>query len=188
MDLSLTAPWLLALEIISVLFNLLFILYLTLEDRRCWWYGFLGSMSGAWLFWEQNYKAESMLYLFYAAMAVYGYMIWQTDERLHIRRLKTTWHLLILFLGSLAALGLGKAVNAYGSDRPYFDAFSTSFGIIATFLEVYKLLSAWIYWIILNLFTVWLYAVKGMWIYAVLMLVYALLAVNGFFSWQKKLS
>ena len=85
------------------------------------------------------------------------------------------------------AYSLGVFMQSVKADKPFYDAFSTVFGVAATFLEMYKFISGWVYWIALNVFTIWLYAVKGLWVYACLMVVYSILSVYGLRKWSLKL-
>ena len=70
---------------------------------------------------------------------------------------------------------------------PYADAFSTAFSFLATYMEAKKIISTWYFWIILNTFSVWLYWSRGLEVYALLMIVYAVLSVVGLLAWRKSL-
>ena len=177
---------LLLLEVGSVAGNIAFLLLLTKERLSAWLWGILGSLLGAMLFYQQDLFSETLLYLFYAAMGVYGWLHWkQKASGLKVQTLSLRIHAALLIGGSLITWQLGSAMDRLGADRSYYDAFSTVFGIIATFLEVNKVLSGWLYWIVLNAFSIWLYASKGLVIYALLMACYTYLSVQGFRSWKK---
>lgn len=179
----------LTLEILSVVFNLVFIVLLTKEKRLCWIFGVLGSISGALLFYLQNYYSETLLYLFYAVLGAYGWLLWnQKAKELAIKKLKRFWHWIIILGGLMATMLLGFIMSNLKADKPYYDAFSTVFGVMATFLELHKYLSGWLYWIGLNLFSIWLYAVKDLWVYAALMIVYTALSVFGYWKWSQRLA
>ena len=51
-------------------------------------------------------------------------------------------------------------------------------------LATRKWISNWIYWIVIDLVSVWLYWSRDLEIYALLMLIYALMAVYGYYSWR----
>ena len=175
------------LEWTSVLLNVVFILLLTKEKAICWLFGILGSLSGALLFYYQNYYSECLLYLFYAAVGIYAWNLWaKPQQNLVIKRLKGTSAYVFIGLGILLSYPLGRLGDFFNGDKPYYDAFSTAFGILATFLEMYKYLSAWLFWVVLNVFSIWLYASKELWVYAGLMLFYSVLSVNGYVQWRKK--
>ena len=65
------------------------------------------------------------------------------------------------------------------------DALTTTFSFAATFLEVRKVLHAWLYWIVINLVTVWLYQDRTLDIYAALIGLYSVLSVVGFLRWLR---
>jgi nicotinamide mononucleotide transporter len=177
------------LEISSVILNLLFIYFLMEEKRICWWFGIAGSILSGILFFRLNLYSEAILFAFYVLIGLYGWLVWkQKSNRFLIRELKTVQHAMLLAIGTLGFFILGRAMDSLKADKAYFDAFSTVFGIIASFLEIYKIRSAWIYWILLNLFSTWLYASKAVWIYAGLMLLYSYLSLVGFIDWNQKFS
>ena len=66
-----------------------------------------------------------------------------------------------------------------------FDAFTTTFSFIATYMEITKVLEAWGYWLILNLASIWLYQDRNLDIYALLIGIYSIMSVWGFITWQK---
>ena len=55
-------------------------------------------------------------------------------------------------------------------------------------MEVHKVISAWIVWIVINLVTIGMYSVKSLDYYALLMAVYAILSVIGYVQWKKELN
>jgi nicotinamide mononucleotide transporter len=155
----------------------------------CWIYGIIGSSTGAYLFYESAYYSEAMLYLFYAIIGVYAFYFWykKANEQFKIKRMQTPMLLGLLAIGSLGTFGLGYLSKMVEGDRPFFDAFSSSFGIIATFLEMNKYLISWVFWIVLNLYSIWLYGVKDLNLMAIQMIVYTVLSIYGLMEWSKKL-
>lgn len=93
----------------------------------------------------------------------------------------------VLIGGVVASLGLGYLMSKTDASKPYFDALSSVFGVVATFLELYKYLISWIFWIFLNGYTVWLYELKELDFLAIQMILYTLLSVYGYYQWSKKL-
>jgi nicotinamide mononucleotide transporter len=179
---------LLILEIISVLFNIAFLVLLTKELKQCWIYGIIGSLVGAYVIYKNGYYSESILYLFYAIVGVYGYFYWDrhTDD-FQIKRSSLIQVLGIVVLGAATTFGLGYLMSHTDADRPYYDAASTAFGIIATFLELYKYFVAWGLWIVINGYTVWLYGLKDLNFFAFQMIIYTLLSIYGLYTWHQKI-
>jgi nicotinamide mononucleotide transporter len=52
-------------------------------------------------------------------------------------------------------------------------------------MEVKKVLETWIYWIVLNLASIWLYMDRSLDIYAGLICVYAVVSVWGLIQWTR---
>ena len=91
-------------------------------------------------------------------------------------------------MGILLSLGLGYTFTSYtDADKPYLDATTTIFSFIASILEARKILSAWIYWIVINGVTVGLYFSKSLDIYAAVMVIYFVMSVVGYREWKNDL-
>lgn len=196
------------LEIGAVFFNILFLAFLIREKRVCWIYGVVASLLSVALFlsMEKPLYSESILYVFYALFGVYGWLNWGKKgtgdrgteivpdnngldevEEIPIREWGARQHVVAILIGAVGMLGLGYFFSTRtDADVPYADAFSTSFSFVATYMEANKILSGWIYWIVLNGFTVWLYAYKDAFLYSALMAVFAVLSGVGFLRWRKK--
>ena len=176
------------IEWTAVFSNLLFIILIIKEFRIGWIFGILGSALSVALFISAKLYSESILYLFYVGMGVYGWLSWKggNGKNLPISEWKLTRHIKLFGAFILISFGLGYAFK-YQTDAelPFADAFSTAFSFLATYLEAKKVLSAWIYWFFLNAFSVWLYQTRGLEVYALLMVLYALLSVIGYRQWRK---
>lgn len=179
----------LVIEILATSANLVFIILLIREKILCWPFGIAGSLLSIYLFIDARLYSEAFLYLFYALMGVWGWLRWhrQLEENNNpIIRWGLSRHLRILLAGSALALGLGFSVQFFSdAERPLFDAFTTTFSFIATYMEITKVLEAWGYWLILNLASIWLYQDRNLDIYALLIGIYSIMSVWGFITWQK---
>jgi len=179
----------LIVEILATTANLIYIVFLIKEKIICWPFGIVGSALSVYLFMDARLYSEALLYLFYAMMGCWGWLRWhrrlEQDDNPVIR-----WHLNFhsraIVLTCAAALGLGYSAQYFtDAERPFFDAFTTAFSFLATYMEITKVLETWIYWIILNLASIWLYQDRDLDIYAVLIGFYSVLSVWGFISWRK---
>ena len=182
--------YLLIIELVSVLFNLLFLYLYILEKKSCWIYGVLGSLTGAFIVYSSNLYSETLLYLFYALMGGFALVIWHTKsaETFLIKSMKPKSVLGVVVTGILLALGLGFAMSNTNADKPYVDAFSTIFGVIATFLEIYKYHIAWSFWIAINIYSFGLYISSDLFFYAAQSILYTIMSIYGLVAWQKKLN
>ena len=81
----------------------------------------------------------------------------------------------------------GTSYTCTAATSPYLDALTTIFSFFATYLEAKKILSAWIYWIIINGLTIGLYLTKGLDIYSTLSVIYFVMSFVGYVKWKKEL-
>lgn len=175
------------LEIIGVLLSLVYIVLMMRQNIWCWLFGILGSLLSIAIFIEAKLYSESILYAFYVAVGVYGWVKWHTKDHkgIPIKRWSIINHVITILAGALGGLGLGYFFSTQSdAESPFFDAFTTSFSFVASFLEAHKILSSWIYWITLNMMTIYLYASKEIYMYAAYSAVLSILSVVGFIRWQ----
>lgn len=177
------------IEILATACGLLYIILLIQEKIHCWVFGICGSLLSVYLFIVTKLYSEAFLYSYYVVMGIWGWVHWASRERAHdnpIVRYRAQDHLLIMSVAALGALALGTFfASTSDAQRPYIDAFTTSFSFAATYMQVKKVLENWYYWIVLNIVSIWLYMDRSLDIYAMLIFVYAGLSVFGLYQWLR---
>lgn len=126
-------------------------------------------------------------------MGFYGYYSWNKNKpnnnlTLAVSEKTIGFHLMAIVSSTLTAICLGWYFENYSDAKsPYLDALTTIFSFFATYLEAKKILSAWIYWIIINGLTIGLYFTKGLDIYSALSVIYFVMSFVGYVKWKKTL-
>lgn len=168
------------------------ILYVMLAAKRmimCWLFAFIGSALFVYLCYIGELYIESILQLFYVAMAVVGWIYWKKSEtdRLEIKTWTLNQHgINIIISGAVAAL-LGYLFSTYTNQaNPYVDAFTTCYSLSATFMVTKKVLGNWVYWIIIDIVSIYLYAQRDYHLTAVQYVIFTVIAVFGFMVWLKQ--
>lgn len=177
------------IEWTAVFCNVLYVVLAWYQKKICWLFGGIGSLLSVYYFQHEDVRlySESGLYLFYTVIAIYGWWKWSRPEDSRINKISGWNHLLVVLSGTALAWGLSLFTSAYtDAARPLADSLSTVFGIIATFLTIRKVLSNWLYWIIIDLFSIWLYLTREAEIYALQMVLFTILAIYGHFQWRKE--
>ncbi len=176
------------LECFASALGLLFIILLIKENIWCWFFGILSSAGNVVLMYQSQLYSESVLYVFYIFIGFYGWYKWQdtSEDKLVITKARPYQHVIIVAIGLILGLSLGTFEKNHlaNSFRPFADAFSTIFSVLATVMEAQKWLSAWLYWIVINAFSVWLYYDRGIKVESLLMVVYFLLSIWGYIQWK----
>jgi nicotinamide mononucleotide transporter len=173
----------------AVVFSLLYVFLAAKQNRWCWVFGGLSSLISILIFIMVRLYVESLLYGFYVLMAGYGWIAWtQTSlSEKPIREISFALHVVTIAVGLFGAAVLYYVFANYTqAARPMLDSLTTSFSIITTFMVVKKILSNWLYWVVINALSVYLYWSRGLDVYAVLMALYTALAVYGFVQWNRE--
>ena len=163
------------------------------EKKICWLFGIAGSLISIYLFYSTKLYSEAILYIYYVLVGIYGYWVWnkaeETDAKLPITDIKWLSIGSILLLGSALSWGLGFVLDRYtDAESAYLDAHTTIFSFIASYLEARKILSAWLFWIVINGVTIYLYLSKDLDIYSVLTFVYFIASFIGYYVWRRQFS
>ena len=178
-----------SIELIAVGFNVAYVVLAWYQQKLCWVFGAIGSALSVYYFQHEDIRlySEAGLYAFYVLIAIYGWWIWSRPDTAKIQTLPARKHLVIIVSGLLLA-GMLSGLTGQFTDaaRPFADSLSTVFGVIATFLTIKKVLSNWIYWIVIDLFSVWLYLARHSEIYAAQMFLFSVLSVYGYYQWRKE--
>ena len=174
----------LALEISSALLNGGYALGLAIGRRWAWPLGFLGTLAGVAVLFDAKLYAESLLNLGYAVLAVFGWVRWGRTEFKPAVGRRTNDFIMAAGLALATAYLMNAATD---NPRPLADGIMFAGGILGTWWQVKRERLNWIIWITLNGIGVWLYADRGLWVYAAYSAVMAGVSVWGWFSWAEPL-
>ena len=82
---------------------------------------------------------------------------------------------------------LGFYLSIYSTAKmPIIDSFTTVFSVIATYMVTKKVLENWLYWIVIDIVSVYLYFSRDLQLTSLLFVIYTIVAIFGYFSWKKK--
>lgn len=180
-------------EAIAVALAIAYIVFAIKESLWCWPAAFLSTAIYTWLFWEVSLFMESVLNVYYMAMAVYGFWYWQAlRDNTHNTKPVESWslkrHCWIIGLSTLGSIALGYVMATYTQAHfPWLDAATTVFAVVTTWLVAQKVLENWLYWIVIDAASIYLYIQKDLMLTAALFLLYIVLAAIGYLRWQDSL-
>ena len=175
-----------ALEWIAVCSSIIYVILAARKLIYCWLFAFISSALYVYICLSANLYLESVLQLFYVVMAVVGFLLWNKSESEDIIKWPAKYHVINLSLSTLTVLLFGYLFSVYTDQaNPYVDASTTVFSLVATFMVTKKVLENWIYWIIIDAVSVYLYFSRDLHLTAVLFVIFTVLAIVGYVSWNK---
>ena len=185
-------------EIVAVLASLTYVILATREHRGCWPAAMLGSTIYVIVFFQYQLYMDSALNIFYVVMAIYGWLMWknsQTEidfvaaaskEKTNIKKWRGIKHInaiaIIILLSAFSGFYLDNYTNAA---YPYLDSLTTWSSFLATWMVVNKILETWLYWIVIDAASIYLYINKELYFTALLFGLYVIIATYGYLHWKK---
>ena len=173
------------LELTAVITGLLYLGLITIKKRAGWIFGCISSLIYMVLCFQQNLFLQSGLQIIYLILGVYGYMNWNKSTNSIIRTVSRKYHFLIIFIGGITSFFLGILMSQTNQQNPYLDALITIFSIIATLLTTKSILENWIYWIVINLLAICLFALQEMHLTVLLFLINTIGSFFGYINWKR---
>ena len=190
------------LEYFGVLTGLLYLLLEIRQHRAMWVVGFLTSLVYVFVFFFSKIYADMGLNIYYVAISIYGFWQWTRKKAINEEKINQnapaneailyrnmTFSLftgIILAILAIYALIYYILYNFTDSPIPAGDAFTTAVGIVATWMLARRIIEHWIFWIIVNCVSVYLYYLRGLYPTMCLYICYAILAAVGLYTWKKK--
>ncbi len=172
------------------------ILYLFLAIKQniwCWVAGFFSTFIYTILFFDALLLMDSFLNLYYLLMSIYGWYSWKytnkliEKEKLEISKLSLKTNLSSILILTCLSIILGYIMDNYTQAQyAYLDTFTTIFAIFSTFLLAKKILENWLYWIVIDTVSIYIYINKGFYLTTILFIIYTILAFIAYINWKKE--
>lgn len=170
----------------AVALGVVYVLLIMRRNRWGWLAGGISSSILTVLAVRAHLPMQALLQLSYVLAAVYGWWRWVPDSaQQRIGLWHWRGHGLALVASVLVSLGLARLLAREGySAWPFLDSLVACLGLFATWLLARVYLENWLYWIAIDSLSVYLFAVQGLTVTALLFVFYLAIAVQGFRSWR----
>jgi nicotinamide mononucleotide transporter len=173
-------------EIFGVVTAILYLVLAMFRRRSCWIVSFVSSLAFFPVFLASRLYMDAALQLYFGVMAVDGYRRWGGDASVSPVQLPSSRHL----VGSGAVIVTTVVVGALLSRftdaaQPFADSFVATGSVWATYLTTRMVRENWLYWIVINVVAVWVFAHQGLYGTSFLMALYGVLAFVGYVQWRR---
>ncbi len=179
-------------EAAAVLLAIAYLLLAIRQNLACWPAAIASAAIYTILMYQAGLYMESALQLFYIGMAIYGWFHWSRggsrDSQLPVTVWPPAFHLPPIAAIVALSLASGYLLDHYSAAAfPYVDSFTTWGAIVTTWMVARKVLQNWHYWFVIDSVSVYLYVQRGLYLTALLFVVYLLLILVGYRSWRQSL-
>jgi nicotinamide mononucleotide transporter len=176
-------------EAVSVALGLAYAVLAIRKSRWCWVAGGLGSAIAIYLSLVTRLPMQAALNVYYVVISIYGWWHWTREEKSQGTLAVTTWpirwHLAacagVVLISAVTARWLAHTQAAW----PFLDSLTTWGSLYATWLEARVKLENWLYWICIDSVLGFLFAAQGLYLFALLSVLYLGFSAVGFIRWLK---
>jgi nicotinamide mononucleotide transporter len=179
-----------ALEAVAALLGLLYVTLIVRRQRAGWIAGAVSSAIYVYLAYAARLPMQALLQAWYVLMGVYGWYSWTRNaaqEGGRIRLWRPGRHLLaiagIVAVSALTARLLAAETHAAW---PWIDSLTTWTSVFATWLVTRMHLENWLYWMVNDLLTVFLFGAQSHPLTALLYVIFLGFSVAGFLAWRRQ--
>ena len=176
------------IEALAVVFSVLYVVLAAKQNIWCWSAAAISVILYIYICFTAQLYPETGLQIFYLLMAFYGFFQWnKNDGKLEIAKWTINKHLLFILTGAIIAFLMGFYFATFTSSKmPIIDSFTTVFSIIATYMVTKKVLANWLYWIVIDAVSIYLYFSRDLHLTSFLFIAYTIIAIFGYFHWLKQ--
>lgn len=177
-------------EALAVVLAIAYLLLAMRENIACWYVAFASAAIYTALFWDVGLLMESVLNIYYVGMAIFGWYQWRLGGGEHKGIRIHTWSFRRHIVAG-CSIALATALTGYFLARttsaalPYLDSFTTWSSVLITYMVARKVLENWLYWIVVDGVSIYLYVNRGLLLTALLFAGYVVIACFGFVEWRK---
>ncbi len=179
---------------IALISGVIYVILAAREQSACWLFGIVSCICIAWDdFFSFQLYADGVLQLIYVGLGVMGLYKWrfggQEQSQLSISEYPVRRHLIVITGSILISVPVSYLLLTYtDASFGFVDVLTTILSLYATWLLINKILSNWLYWIVIDAVYVYLFYKTGGMLVALLYLIYFAVSIFGYFGWRMKRS
>ena len=155
--------------------------------------GFIQTVTYLVLAWQNQFYGEVLENLFYFVTMIWGIFVWKKNEVTNedgtqdvLAKKFTPIQWVFSIAGTIVAtLVMGRWLDSIGSAQAYTDAATNIMAVFAQLLMVWRYREQWIWWFVIDVFCIKLWAVAGNWSMVAMYIAWTANTIYGFVNWSK---
>ena len=180
-------------ELVGVVTGILGVWLTTRQKIWCWPVGLVSVVAFIVVFFRAKLYAAMGLQFVYVALIGYGWYSWlyggEGHLSLRVSRLPRRLLAFLALIGAGASLAIGFWLGRSTDEAlPYLDGFTSSFSLVAQWMQARKYLENWLVWVVVDVVYVGMSLSQGLTLTAGLYLIYICLALLGLRGWRRSMA
>ena len=166
------------LEIISLIFNLLCVIFCGLKKKIGWSFGILGCITLGILYTINFIFGQMFLTLIFLGLSIVGRIEWNVEQLEITSNNKSSVYFIFLSIITISIFYLEKEI---------IDIILVVFSLIANYLLIKRVTQSWIIWSFVNIWSIYFFYQYELYYISFM---YSLFFINStitYFKWKKKL-
>lgn len=178
------------LEIVGVIVGAI---YLWLEYRASiylWIASIIMPAIYLFVFYDAGLYADTAINIYYLIIAIYGWYAWKRgnpdNQELSITHISTRQAITMVALYVVMQVAISLVlIHLTDSDVPWFNGLTSALSIVGMWMLARKWIEQWIVWAVVDILSAGLYCYKGLYLTALLYVIYAIIAFFGYRKWRQ---
>ena len=181
-----------AIELVAIGLMITCFVLAARENPWCWPAAFTSFVLLSISYQHRLAYFEFGMNLGFAILSLYGWREWNSISNTRLGRSIILWklskHLLLFGSGLILAGATGFMISINTNNSlPYLDGFTSIFTLTSTWMLARKILESWLYWVTAHFAAVFLQLNRGFYFTTILLVIYIVMAIAGYFEWKKNL-
>lgn len=177
------------IEFIAVITSVIYVILAAKNSIWCWPASMISVIAYIFICWENKLHFETLLQFYYVGTTLYGWRVWKKQRNsieTPISFLPVKTHITYIVGGTVITLFFAFLAQQFtAASMPLVDAFTTVFALIATLMVARRNIENWLYWIVIDGVSIYLYGTKELHLSSLLFVFYFIMAIIGFAHWRK---
>ena len=186
------------IELIGTLFGLISVYYASKANILTWPTGIINEVALFILFFQVQLYADMFLQVYFFVVTIFGWYKWKSNTAdVPVTSAGPLMIKIIVVIMVMGTISVGLVIRTIHSWLPAFfplpaaypfaDSFVMTGSIIATVLLARKQVENWYLWIIVDVVSVVVYLLKGIYFLSIEYVIFLGLASYGLYRWTKQL-
>ena len=182
-------------EFFGVIFSIIYVILSINQNVWCWLALIIAAGFNMYAYTLIQLPLQSIMQVFFIITAINGWYNWRNKNKLTAFNInKLSWHKHMKWIISgvcatiIFTIILAKSnLEILNTDYPFSDSLIFVFNIIPIYMIGKKVLEAWIYFMIIDIYSGFFFYTTGAYFFSFLFFCYIGFAIYGYINWKKEL-